>query len=154
MRIESIQIKYITEDQPDLSWLGDYSDTPAEHHIDRQKRGDMGRNELRYFNLGCGELDYLEQDYARFEDYNNGGWCCIGIIAEATVLCSDQNNGGRLETLSSGGLWGIESDSGDYLNTVADDELADLREHLALFGIHCSDQDWTELCEQAKAQAE
>ena len=152
MKIESIKIKHIVEEQPDLSWLGTYSNTPTEHYIDRQERGDMGRNEFRYFNLGCGELEYLEKDYERAESYNNQQWCCIGIVAEATVSYHKGAGCSRLETLSSGGLWGVESDSGDYLDTIADDELEDLRDHLKEFGISCADEDWIELCEQAKAK--
>lgn len=154
MRIESIQIKHITEEQPDLSWLGEYSDTPAEHHIDRSEQGFWSSREFRYFNLGAGNAEYLQRDYERMEAYNNQQWCSMGIVAEATVSYSighsQAQHHRRLETLSSGGLWGIESDSSDYVEIIENDELADLREHLEHFGIKCSDTDWQELCEQAK----
>ena len=87
-----------------------------------------------------GEYTYGMQDYERMEGLNNGDWCFIGIIAEATVKYPINNNGSyRLETFTSGGLWGIESDSGDYLDTVASEQIADLKKHLAVFGIKWND---------------
>jgi len=86
-----------------------------------------------------GTKDYYKygmQDWARMEALNSGEWCFIGIIAEAVVSYPIGGNGDRrLETLSSGGLWGIESDAGDYLEEVAGQELDNLKEHLNQFGI-------------------
>ena len=40
---------------------------------------------------------------------------------------------------TSGGLWGIESDSGDeYIKEVEEQEFYDLKDHLAAFGIDVS----------------
>ena len=50
-KIESVRIEKIPDTDPDTSYLGDYSNSPKNpYSIDRQERGDMGRNELRYFN--------------------------------------------------------------------------------------------------------
>ena len=152
MKIESIKIKHIIETQPDLSYLGKYSNNPAEVHIDRKERGNQGCGEYRYFNLGCGDPEYIEQDYKRAESYNRQEWYVFGVMAVAIVSYSTETvpASNRLETLTSGGLWGIESDSEDYIETVENEQLDDLREHLAHFGIVVSDENWNELCEQAK----
>jgi len=154
MKIESIKIKHIIDDCPDLSYLGEYSDKPAAVCIDRKERGDQRHKEVRYFNLGCGDPEYIEQDYQRMEAYHRQEWYSMGIMAEATVSYLLENvipaGHKRLETFTSGGLWGVESDSGDYIKEVEDEQLDDLREHLAQFGITTKDEDWQELCEQAK----
>ena len=152
MKIESIKIKHTIETQPDLSYLGKYSNNPAEVHIDRKERGNQGCGEYRYFNLGYGDPEYIEQDYKRAESYNRQEWYVFGVMAVAIVSYSTETvpASNRLETLTSGGLWGIESDSEDYIETVENEQLDDLREHLAHFGIVVSDENWNELCEQAK----
>ena len=87
--------------------------------------------------------EYGMQDYKRMEGLNNGDWCYIGIMAEAVVKYPDSTDCGsyRLETLTSGGLWGIESDSEEsYLESIEQEELADLKNHLATFGIEWNDE--------------
>ena len=140
IRIEKVTIKHMPDENPDLSYLGEYSDKPSEIHIDRQERGDMGRNEMRYFNLGCGDADYIEQDYKRAEAYNRGDWLCIGIRAEAEVSYDAGNGSRRLEKFTSGGLWGVESDSGKgYIAEIESAEIQDLKAHLEVFGIEWND---------------
>lgn len=132
MKILSIRIIHQTDDNPDLSYLGEYSNNPASVHIDRKERGDMGRFEMRYFNAGCGDPDYIEQDYARAEAYNRGEWGMIGISAVADVQFS---NGAPTQKIRSGGLWGIESDSDtDYFSEVEREELDALRSELLSVG--------------------
>lgn len=140
-QVDSITIKWEQDGDADHSHLGEYSNTPAEHHIDRRERGDQGRNEFRYFNLGCGDAEYLENDYERAEALNKGNWCFMGCRAVAQVSYPIGQGNRRIETLSSGGLWGIESDSGrEYVAEVEAQELKNLKEHLAQFGI-----EWPEL---------
>lgn len=55
----------------------------------------------------------------------------IGIIAKAEIWNPDTQT---VQTIHSGGLWGIESDSGDYLGEVALDELAGLCRELEALG--------------------
>ena len=81
-RVDSIRIVWKQDESPDTSYLGKYSNTPEAHAIDRQKRGDMRRNEYRYFNPGQTYNDvsakdrakYIEQDYCRMERLNAGDW--------------------------------------------------------------------------------
>jgi hypothetical protein len=129
-KILSVELRRVDDPCPDLSHLGEYGDAPEEHHIDRKERGDMGRHEHRYFNLGCGEPAYLEKDYERAEAYNRGDWCMCGVRAVAKIEV-----GGVLQTIRSGGLYGIESDSGDdYFAEVAREQLAELAEILCGLG--------------------
>jgi hypothetical protein len=112
--------------------------------------GDMGRNEYRYFNPSFNYVDergklvdgntteevrkYVAQDYARMEALNRCDWGFIGIRAVAQVGVS--LNGGKdylLQSIRSGGVWGIESDS-DGFEDVEADELADLKAQFAAFG--------------------
>lgn len=123
--------------------------------------GDMGRNEFRYFNPSFnyvtkdGKLadgltseevrKYTRQDYERMERLNRGDWFYTGIRAEAKILIPNTWHGpnrnihapehGTIQRLTSGGLWGIESDSDRaYLESVEKDELADLKQVLLEIG--------------------
>lgn len=136
-RILSVTIHRDLDDSPDLSWIGEYSNHPGpdDRTIDRQERGDMGHGEFRYFVAAMspadtGNAESVECDYRRMEDYSNGGWHMTRVYATADV----QFLGDVVQTLRSGGLWGIESDSGDYFKDVEQDELAVLRSELRAAG--------------------
>jgi hypothetical protein len=103
--------------------------------------GDMGRNEYRYFNPSenyAGDTPenirkYTRQDYERMESLYRGDWCFIGIMAEAQYSIGD--NYAPIQELTSGGLWGIESNSGtDYLDEVEAEQLHELKAQLAAIG--------------------
>jgi hypothetical protein len=75
---------------------------------------------------------YLEQDgfEDRLQQYHNREFGYIGIRAVAKLDID-----GTIQTITSGGLWGIEDDSDQsYLNEVADEEKQDLRSHLHAIG--------------------
>jgi hypothetical protein len=150
-KIESIKIVYEIDECPDTSYLGEYSNTPDKdgYFIDRRERGDMSRNEYRYFNVGCGDPAYIEQDYARMEALNKGVWYFIGIHAEAKVRTSIDTGGGmQRQTMKSGGLWGIESDfDKDYIQEVAQDECLNLRTQLVSFNVDLTN--FQEMAEKA-----
>ena len=116
----------------------------------------MGRNEYRYFNPSFNYVTkdgharpentpdevrkYVRQDYDRMESLNRGNWCFIGIRAEAEIAVSIDphkrtNTTWTLHEITSGGLWGIESDSDkDYFAEVEKEELASLRDQLTALG--------------------
>jgi hypothetical protein len=74
---------------------------------------------------------YVLEDYRRCEALNNGDWNYIGVIAKAKLV----GMGGVIQTLRSGGLWGIESDSDEeYIRQVEDEELKGWAEILRGFG--------------------
>jgi hypothetical protein len=137
-RILTVRIKREVDDSPDLSHLGEYTNRPGgdEVTIDREARGDKSRHEYRYFvaalsGAETGNPESVEQDYKRMEDYNRQGWCMVGVWAEADV----QFSGDVVQTIRSGGLWGIESDSGaKYFTEVERDELGELSAQLKAAG--------------------
>jgi hypothetical protein len=72
------------------------------------------------------------QDYDRMQGLSRGDWSFVGIQARAEVTLPGSD---VVQRLTSGGLWGIESDSGaDYLAEVERDELAGLRRELDAVG--------------------
>jgi len=110
------------------------------------ERGDMLRNEYRYFNpchenyKGIEEEEirkYCRQDYQRMESYNHQNWCYIGIHAEAEITTGSPLHwiGSTVQTITSGGLWGTESDSDEsYLKSIEQEELMELRAQLKALG--------------------
>jgi hypothetical protein len=124
--------------------------------------GDMGRHEYRYFNPSFNYVSkdgkptdgltpeevrkYVRQDYDRMESLNSGNWCYLGIRADAEIvsvygrkstLSDTVTTGGYgpVQTIRSGGLWGIESDSDkSYFAEVAQEELSALRTELKAIG--------------------
>jgi hypothetical protein len=111
------------------------------------ERGDMERGQYRYFNPSFNYVDknghalpentaeevrkYVRQDYDRMESLDRGDWCFIGIRAQAQV----QTGSAIVQDITSGGLWGIESDSGrEYIEEVIRKELANLKTELLAWG--------------------
>ena len=110
--------------------------------------GDMERGEYRYFNPSFNYVDksgkatdepenvrkYTRQDYERMESLNRGSWCHIGISAVAEVV-TNAGSMSTVQTIHSGGLYGIESDSErSYLESVEQEELASLKSELSAIG--------------------
>lgn len=134
-------------------WYNDSSDFISEH-IDSLENEctcgnswNMGRSEYRYFNPSFNYVDdkgkrlpentpdeviqYVKQDYQRMEGLKNGNWYYLGIEARAEI----QLTLGKLvgsQTITSGGLWGIESD-GDY-SDIKKEELSALHSQLKALG--------------------
>lgn len=137
-RILSVTIKRMIDDCPDTSWLGEYNDDPSGvDTIDRQEQGDWhGYGEYRYFHPAMtgeetGNPESPMQDYRRMESLNRGDWQFLYIVAECTV----QLGSTVCQTLTSGGLAGIESDSDPaYLSSVESDELQSLAIELEAIG--------------------
>ncbi len=107
------------------------------------EQGDMSRGEYRYFNPSSNYKDetpentrkYVRQDYERMEQLNRGDWCFIGIRAEADYFVGMGRGHSLIQTVTSGGLWGIESDSdADYVKSIEQEELSSLREQLEAIG--------------------
>jgi hypothetical protein len=78
--------------------------------------------------------DYRAEDQARIEAWRADEWHFVGIQAVAHVLIV-RNGTGTSYTLTSPGLWGIESDSGqDYFDEVFEEEKATLLADLTAMG--------------------
>jgi hypothetical protein len=144
---EELEDAYNTLDQ-----LAD--DSPE---CDCGERGDMQRNEYRYFNPSFNYIDktgkaletpenvrkYTRQDYERMERLNRGDWCYIGIHADAEIgipqnpARNAKTDSGvyTVQTIRSGGLWGTESDSDEsHLKSIEQEELSELRAQLKAIG--------------------
>lgn len=114
----------------------------------------LDSHEYRYFNFASGcpfdksgmqskeewakEMrKYARQDYDRVESLHAGNWEYIGIRAEAKYVAPDAKYDQRTvtQTIHSGGLWGIESDSDkSYFAEVEKEQLAELRSQLSAIG--------------------
>jgi hypothetical protein len=121
-----------------ILWLAS-GDITEQDGCDCGERGDAERGEYRYFN-GCVEnykgespediRKYVRQDYGRMERLNSGDWCYIGVRADAEIIVD-----GISQDISSGGLWGVESDSDrTYLAEIDGEQLSELRDQLRALG--------------------
>lgn len=156
-KISKITVKHILDEFPDTSFIGEYTDNLEDGVIVREFDKfyeDLTEEELenipsRGREFRCfkpysggenpGTEDYKKygfQDYQRMEQLNRGHFCFIGIKAEAEILTS-QNNGQSwlINSFSSGGLWGIESDSDkSYIEDVEKEQIEELFSELKEIG--------------------
>lgn len=128
----TVQAKIVLNEDPDLSFIGEYTDKQEPGVIVRQNGEfiedwpeddplpERGR-EYRFFKPYAGgeqpgSKDYQTygfQDYKQMEEYNRGDWCMIGIVVKVFKAGVE---------LSSGSLWGIESNSEvSYFDEIARD---------------------------------
>ncbi len=150
--IVNIKVVYILDENPDTSFLGEYTDEYDPCYFDREE-GKMLRTlerdkeyempsvgrEFRFFKPYAGGEEpgtpryvrYGKQDLARMEGLNRGLWHFLGIRADAVVKLG---NGDLCQKITSGGLWGVESDADDHLKEIEDDELSALRRELTAAG--------------------
>jgi hypothetical protein len=125
-----------------ILWLA-AGDITEQEGCDCGERGDMERGELRYFNGNvenyAGESPedirkYVRQDYERMERLQHGDWGYMGIRADAEILLSS-GSASIVQEITSGGLWGVESDSdASYLKEIETEQLSELREQLRVLG--------------------
>lgn len=155
-RILSITVKQMADYDADTSFIGEFSrDAETEFAIDHRERGGHGKDILQWFNpatvesfdpnaswIPAGTKDKkaywlkamrhnAEQDYARMLQLEQGEFSFIGIRAEAKVQLVPQ---GVIQDITSGGIWGVESDSGDYLGELEKEQLSELRSELHAAG--------------------
>lgn len=76
----------------------------------------------------------IEEAYAlakaRMEAWERGDWSYVGVQARAQIFVPIGGGSFTQYELLSAGLWSIESDSGEYLEEVYEDEKASLQAHL------------------------
>jgi hypothetical protein len=150
--ITRVYTETVVDAQPDTSFLGAYSNTADRGAIIcvGEHAGEFisdiegfyelpNTRRLRYFNPpywnygDVSEADarsYAKHDFDRMEALQRGDWYFVGVIAKAIVTSIP----GTMQTLRSGGLWGIESDDGKYLDEVRTGQLQELRAELDAFG--------------------
>lgn len=115
-----LTVQMIPDYDPDLSWLGEYSNMPGNGAIDTGRGGRY----LKYFNppienyegAEADEIEkYCRQDFERMEGYNNNEWMMVGVLASVYV------DGRKVGDAS---LWGIEFEYQieDYHREIMRDE--------------------------------
>jgi hypothetical protein len=92
------------------------------------------KNGKRILNVRIVKMDhqdpdtsYLDQDgwEERKAEYRSGDFSFVGVRAEAEVQLETN---GAIQRLTSGGLWGVETDSDrTYFASIGREELADLK---------------------------
>lgn len=151
LKILSVRIERATDTDADLSHLGKFTDDYNDCAIIRlgKHKGTFAcgvpdddlppRGQCyRYFlptmtGEETGNPESPEQDWKRAEAFNAGEWHMLGIVAKAVVWNPATE---VTQTIRSGGLWGIESDSdAGYLASVEADELSSLRAELLALGL-------------------
>ena len=79
----------------------------------------------------------------RKQAYNEAKWWCIGIRASANIDIHQDDKHRTTHSISSPGLWGIESDSDkSYFEEVAREELNQLYHDLTALNVDVSDFKW------------
>jgi len=125
MKIYSVSIEKVFDEGGDLSYLGEFSNTPGEGAIDRAKvERYLERGEYRYFNPANYDKNdpnrnkYALEDYKRMMEFIRGKVCLLGIYATCSI-----DYGGCYGEIRTPGLWGIESDSDpEYMIEIAKGE--------------------------------
>lgn len=150
-RIQSIKINRIDDLMADVSYIGEYSDTQEnEFAIPTGLQGPR----YKWFNPASVEpfdpdatwipKDITDKraywhkamqknaqlDYERIQNFDAGNFYFFGVRAVAEVVIGE-----TYQTIQSGGLWSIESDSEEaYIREIEQDELAALRSILSDLG--------------------
>jgi hypothetical protein len=103
----------------------------------RIKRNAPQVEEIRIVVLDDDEPDtsFLDQDEFkdRRAEYDRGDFKFVGVRADAEVTIE-----GVVQTITSGGIWGVESDAEGQIRMLAEDEYADLRKILTSIGVSTS----------------
>lgn len=134
-----IEVKRIVDENPDLSYL----ETTPEHHYGENgsewkhvSEEDIQKIIHNYGSIWNACMVYAKQDKRRLDDYNKGVWEMIGIKAVATIHIpvDDKNdNTVKIQTIDSGGLFGIESDSDDsYIQDIGREQIAEVKNYLRI----------------------
>jgi hypothetical protein len=89
--------------------------------------------------------DQQAKAQARADAYYNDEWEWIGVVAVANVSIPIGGGAYALHTIKSPGVWGIESDSGDYLDEVYAEQKAELLDQLRTLGTALIAGDFSEM---------
>lgn len=70
----------------------------------------------------------------RMADWRAGAWEYVGVVAVATIAIPIGQGSFVNHTMRSAGLWGVESDCGDYIRQTFEEEKAELLEQIKTLG--------------------
>jgi len=137
-RIEKVVVERIPDECPALDFL--------QHEYDEKTRtiikSGAGYSQESIEGEGWETIKrYMDEDTKRLREHGVTWWM-YGIRASAEiVVCPPEWNGtGVCETIRSGALWGIESDSEvSYMHGVGEEELSQLGDILRALGFSAED---------------
>lgn len=149
MKADQIKLHHEQDLSPYTDDIGEYVDEPEPWAILRQESEYVANlpesfempsrgREYRFFKPYAGGAEpgtadyqkYGKQDFQQMENLNNGLWWFIGIYASAEVTV-----GGVRQTIRSGGVWQVPSDSREAITEVEAQQEMELRAILNLMGI-------------------
>lgn len=150
---QNLVINHIFDTDPDLSYLGAFSDTKGKFAVKHES--DSPRS-YDWFNAENVEnMKDAISNYKRMLQFSNDEIHCIGIEAEAKILIPEGNDPkfGILQTIKSGGLYGIESDSAkSYLKEIEADQFSELK--TVLEQLNCDLSNWEDLIKDYQVQTQ
>lgn len=140
-KILEVKVEAVLDEDPDLSFLGEYTNTWEEGAIETGRDGGY----FRYFvpaltGEQTGNPDSPQEDFDRMEAYNRSDWHMVGVRASARIAINpgrpaSQTQYTVLEDITTPGVWGVESDGGDdYLEELGGEELESLKDLLGELG--------------------
>lgn len=120
--LRELKIVSQSDESPDLSYLDQYKDAISKE-----------------------EKAFYVADQKRKNKFYNGEVESLGISAKATIylpfICytgKGKEINYKIQTISSGGLWGIESDSDkSYIKETAEQQLDELKRYLKMLNVKC-----------------
>lgn len=81
------------------------------------------------------DTSYLEEGDERYRTFHAGLWDFMGVLAEAQIAIPTSEGNATVQKISSGGLWGIESDSDEsYIAEIEVEQLSALKVQLKALG--------------------
>ncbi len=135
-KVVKIEVKRIVDENPDLSFL----ETTPEYHYgidgsnwEHVSEEDRQKVIAQYGSIGDTCMAYAMRDKERLDAYNRGVWEMIGIMAVATIHIPVHDGTAKIQTIDSGGLFGIESDSDDsYIQDIGREQIVEVKNYLRI----------------------
>lgn len=131
-KINKIIINYIPDYDADLDWLGKFASEPGKFAV----KHNGGSREHPYFNAENVEnMKEAKQNYKRIMEFENGHISMYGIKATAEIYTSNDGKTWLINKVSSGGLWGLESDNTEgAFKEIEAEQLDELKDVLLALG--------------------
>lgn len=128
--VEKIIVKHEIDEYPDLSFLGKFSDNPGKYPI----KHNGSRGSYHYFNADNVEnMTQAKENYNEMMRFENNDIFMMGIKAYAVINIPTDNNSWIIQHITSGGLWGIESNSDkDYIKTIESEQIDEVKTYLKI----------------------
>lgn len=144
-KVVKIEVKRIVDENPDVSFL----ETTPEYHYGKNgsnwkhvSEDDIQKIIHNYGSIWNACMVYAKQDKERLDAYNRGVWEMIGIRAVATIRIPVNDDTVKIQTIDSGGLFGIESDSDDsYIKDIGRCQIDEVKNYLRILCVENVDDD-------------